>query len=268
MNFFKRIYLSSVDFSSYKDVLSGKSLRPFLFFLFSVIFFSFILYPPFYSRQMSIMNELFTFYADRIPALEFSSFKLSKDQNEQAVIRNETLSLVVDPQNSFDADLSLGPWLHLTSDSLRFSVGNQRGAVLAYDNPVVKQMLLLFDDLNNDGNGVIKGDYFTDLFSFIKRKYFLPGIAFFIINVFISCFLSSLLVSFFMYLYGRLIKMNISWKIIRSLSYYALSPVFILLVLLFYLNISTEQLSPLIIIFYFLFFRGALVKNINFSPEE
>lgn len=255
MKFLRRIYSTCISLQAYDEFITEPKRRALGYFFVVLILFSVVIYPKYFQKQEEIVIPVLTSLAEKFPKLEFLNNSLVTSFKETLIISNPALSIVISPQVGLGNDI-LGPVLVFDKTSMRISF-NEEEKIFAYDHPMIS---ILFSGLANfrNGSGVLDGQFFLRLAEAFKKTFFLSGLVF-LAEFIVVAFFFNIFLAIMGYLYSKMIITSLEWSQIRILSYYAITPVLVLLTLSYYFyKEGVDTLQPVYVLAYMLFLLGAI----------
>ena len=255
MNFLRRIYFTCTSLQAYDEFILEPKRRALGYFFVILLLFSVLIYPKYFQKQEETLLPMLMTLAEKFPKLEFSNNSLITSFKETYIITNPLLSVVISPQTGMGNDI-LGPALVFDKTVLKLSF-NEEEKIFSYDHPMVA---LLFSGLANfrNGTGVLDGQFFLRLADAFEKTFFLNGVVF-LAEFIVVAFFFNLFLSVMGFLYSKMIMTSLEWGQIRILSYYAMTPVLVLLTLSYYLyKEGVVTLQPVYVLAYMLFLLGVI----------
>ena len=220
-----------------------------------LILFSVLIYPQYFRKQEETVIPVLTSLAEKFPRLEFSNNSLVTTFNETFIISHPMLNIVISPRAGIGSDI-LGPALVFDKQSLKISF-NEEEKIFTYDHPMIS---LLFSGLANfrNGSGVLDGQFFMRLADAFEKTFYLNGIVF-LVEFIVVAFFFNIFLALMGFLYSKMIITSLEWSQIRILSYYAITPVLVLLTLSYYLyKEGVVTLQPVYVLAYMLFLLAVI----------
>ena len=265
MQLITQIIASCTSFKSYQKIYKQKFIHSFIYFLLIVIVSHLFIYPHFFKQKKDIIFPIFNTLEKEFPKIKFINYKIAPDQNIDKVIEMGNISFIIDSKTNSNKNSFSPIQVTFRHKELHILYENYDGKTqsFAYSNPT---LAILLSELSNfkNGSGVLNGVFFLKLKTTLEAGYFSYGIIFLIIT-FISTLIFNYLLSIIGFFYSKMIQSSLSWKEIRNISFYAITPVLLLKVITTYLNINSDTLSPIFFFAYSLFLCRAIseVKRSN-----
>ncbi len=255
MNFLRRIYTTCTSLQAYEEFITEPKRRALGYFFVILVLFSLLIYPKYFQKQEEMLIPVLTSIAEKFPKLEFLNNNLMTSFKETYIISNPLLSIVIAPQAGLGNDI-LGPVLVLDKTSLRISFDEEQ-KIFAYDHPMISLLLSGLANFRN-GSGVLDGQFFLRLAEAFEKTFLLNGVVF-LAEFIVVAFFFNIFLAVMGYLYSKMINTSLEWSQIRILSYYAITPVLVLLTLSYYLyKEGVVTLQPVYVLAYMLFLLGAI----------
>jgi len=258
MNPLRQIFSTCYSFDSYTRIVHQSRIKSFLYFFILVLSVSVLIYPRFFKQQSAILFPVLEEVAAQFPDLEFRDSEIVTPFKSPMVIHNPFLSIVIDPSGSFRSESFLRAWILFSKKAFQLNFRTETGQFLAYNNPSVMRLFQLLADFEK-GSGTLQGDFFIRFKEAIQQEYFSWGILFFL-NLLVLGFIGSLVLAFMGYFYSRMIDADLNWAGIRNISYYAITPVLLLMMVCHYCNLGVTRLQPVFFLAYLLFLFGAIQR--------
>ncbi|EKD26327.1 MAG: hypothetical protein ACD_79C01255G0004 [uncultured bacterium] len=265
MNILNQMLKSCISFESYDKILNQTRIKSFLYFLSVMILFCILLYPKYFNRNTGLIFPFMDFLSQNFPPVEFKDNQISSPFDNYILINHPLMSIVIDPSNKFKEEHPLKSWIIFNKSTIVINYEEQQIQAIPYYHPLMMALLTQLADFKK-GSGVLKGEAFLKLKELLKQDYFSSGV-FFSLYCLVIGFVFSIIISGVGFLYSKMINTSLNWINIRNISYYAITPVLLFMLVCYYLNFDFSKLNTIFILMYSLFLCGAIYKH-KLPPEE
>jgi len=253
-----QIIKSCTSFESYQKIYNQKTTSSFTYFFLIVIISHLFIYPQFFKHKKAMIFPVLNQLEKEFPDIQFINHEIVPNQNIDKIINLNNISFIINSKNKAHYNSCSPIQIIFTNKELQIIYANYDGTTqsFTYSNPTIAILLSELSNFKN-GSGILNGIFFLKLKTTLEAGYFSYGIIFLIIT-FISTLLFNYLLSIIGFLYSKIILASLSWKEIRNISFYAITPVLLIKITATYLNINSETLSPIFFFAYSLFLCRAI----------